>query len=176
MSETTPLIPSASTGRARVLRSSAAVAAIGLLLAVVLLAVVSVSTSRTVLESDGEHDSALKQRACFLSDYQLASLFTSVDEHLAKNIYAMSGKSYYPTNPKAVTKCISLFRLLLFFACDFDVAYLGRSSISPASLSSAAQQKRYAALLKEQDTERMMDNGFYRSGAGNPDSDALTKS
>jgi hypothetical protein len=30
------------------------------------------------------------------------------------------------------------------------------------------QQQRYAALIKEQDSERMMDDGFMRSGAGNP--------
>jgi hypothetical protein len=30
--------------------------------------------------------------------------------------------------------------------------------------------KRYEDLIKEQDSERTLDNDFYRSGAGNPES------
>jgi hypothetical protein len=34
------------------------------------------------------------------------------------------------------------------------------------------QQQRYAALIMGQGSERMMDDGFMRSGAGNPQSDS----
>ena len=111
MAEATPLLPSSTSGSSRRLRMSAAAAAIGLLLAVVLVASVSTSSSRIALESDGEHDSALillRLRCHFISPApsQLTRC-PPVEEHLAKNIYAMSGKSYFPTNPKIVTKSTS---------------------------------------------------------------------
>jgi hypothetical protein len=56
MNETVALIPSAATGRSRRLRASAAAAAIGVLLAVVLVAALSSTRSPAVLLSDGEYD------------------------------------------------------------------------------------------------------------------------
>ncbi len=44
--------------------------------------------------------------------------------------------------------------------------------LTSPDITSSEQQERYAALVKEQDSERMMDDGFFRSGAGNPDSSA----
>ena len=113
MAETTPLLPPASSGPSRRLRTSAAAAVIGLLLALVLVASLSASKSPVALESDGEHDSALillRLRCHFISPAPSQLTDTRcppVEEHLAKNIYAMSGKSYFPTNPKIVTKSTS---------------------------------------------------------------------
>ena len=59
MAETNPLLPSAAYGRTRRIRTSAAVAAIGLLLALVLVSSLSQSKAPVYLESDGEHDSKL---------------------------------------------------------------------------------------------------------------------
>jgi hypothetical protein len=59
MSEKVPLLPSTTSGRSRRLRTSAAAAAIGLLLALCLLASLSATKMPSVLESDGEHDSTL---------------------------------------------------------------------------------------------------------------------
>ncbi len=105
MAETTPLLPSA--GSSRRIRTSAVVAAIGLLLALVLVASLSPSKAPTALESDGEHDSMLIHAPLSGILHVIeAYSFSSVEEHLAKNIYAMSGKSYFPTNPKLVTASI----------------------------------------------------------------------
>jgi hypothetical protein len=59
MAETNPLLPPSAYGRSRRIRTSAAAAAIGLLLALVLVSSLSQSKAPTFLESDGEHDSEL---------------------------------------------------------------------------------------------------------------------
>jgi len=71
MAETTPLLPSASSGPSRRLRTSAAAAVIGLLLALVLVASLSASKLPVALESDGEHDSAFAQALLALPFFAL---------------------------------------------------------------------------------------------------------
>ena len=115
MNEATPLFPSATSGRSRRLRSSAVAVVIGLLLALVLVASLSATRSPSALESDGDHDSMLIPPALYRVRMWWRfrySLFFPVEEHLAKNIYAMSGKSYFPTNPKVVTKSMTPSRTL----------------------------------------------------------------
>jgi hypothetical protein len=66
--------------------------------------------------------------------------------------------------------------------CSFVASYrlhnvrLHFSAFAAPQTPPPEQQKRYAALIKEQDSERMMDDGFFRSGAGNPESPAGFKS
>jgi hypothetical protein len=54
-----------------------------------------------------------------------------------------------------------------FVALDFHATNYAMPLLSP-HIPISEQQERYAALIKEQDSERMMDDGFMRSGAGNP--------
>jgi hypothetical protein len=172
MAETNPLLPSSAYGRSRRIRTSAAVAAIGLLLALVLVSSLSQSKAPTFLESDGEHDSELIRTTVLLQSMQSKLICLSQSRSILRRTFTPCRARVTSQRTPRLSRQVCnkppppsplplLHQLKHFQCCHF---YFATTQILPP-----AQQQRYAALLKEQDTERAMDNGFFRSGAGNPD-------
>jgi hypothetical protein len=73
--------------------------------------------------------------------------------------------SHAPLTARYRLSCRSAF--FCFVALDVHATNIAMPMFSP-HIPILEQQQRYAALIKEQDSERMMDDGFMRSGAGNP--------